>query len=79
MITLALIALVALVALYLFFGWIIRAIIFCGFGFLAHWYLWDNVVATRQIAFTFGAGTTISWAAVIPAVICILTLAVTRE
>jgi hypothetical protein len=78
-ITLAIILLCAIVFVHMFFGWMIRAVIFCGFAFLSHWWLWENVPDTRHIAMTLGTNTTISWATVVPGIICILCLLITKS
>jgi hypothetical protein len=65
--------------LYLVIGWVMRAIIFCGFWALAYWYLFANVEWCRHVAITFGNSFTISWAAVVPGIVCLLCLMLDRE
>jgi hypothetical protein len=79
MLVAALVILFGAIVLSMFVGWIIRIFIFCGFWFLSYWWLLGNVPWAKGIALTFGTGFTISWAAMIPSIICFLCLMFTRE
>jgi hypothetical protein len=60
-------------------GWLFKIPVFI-FGWIGMYMclsIW--VHESRSIAMTLGQSTTISWAAVIPTVICVLCLACTRE
>ena len=79
MLVAALVILALAITLYLFVGWLVRAFIFCAFWVLAHWWLLLNVPWTKQVAFTFGTDTTVSWAAVLPSIVCFLCLMFSKE
>lgn len=77
----AIIVLIGLFILWKLFvdGWLFKIILFI-FGWVGLYAcLRVYVVETHSIAFTFGGGTTVSWAAVIPSIICILALVCTKE
>jgi len=79
MLAAAIILLMAVIVLSMAIGWIIRIFIFCAFWGLAHWWLLANVPWSHQVALTLGSGFTITWAAMIPSIICFLCLMFTRE
>jgi len=80
-IIIGIISLIILYFLYIMFieGWLFKLILLIGGWFGIYIFLLSYVKGSNHIVFTISNGYSMSWAAVIPTVICLLCLLSTRS
>lgn len=79
-ITLGIVLLITLFVIWKLFvdGWLFKIILFCA-GWFGLYALLQGVDGAKHTALTLGATTTVSWAALIPTIVCLMALWTTRD